>query len=57
LSAAPCAIDASVFIEQGAITMPSVAKDPLAIVAPMSLTLWTTWASDSTSPRFRSNSW
>ena len=57
LSARPFAIAPSVFIEQGATTMPAVANDPLATDAPMSLTLWTTWASASTSPRFMSSSW
>jgi hypothetical protein len=36
LSDRPCATAASVFIEQGAITMPSVWNEPLAIEAPMS---------------------
>ena len=35
-SACACATAASVFIEQGAITMPSVMNEPLAIVAAMS---------------------
>jgi hypothetical protein len=38
-SACACATAASVFIEHGAITMPSVRNEPLAIAAPMSLGL------------------
>ena len=41
----PDAISASVFIEQGAMIMPSVLKDPEAIDALMSLFAWTTSAS------------
>ena len=44
---------ASVFIEQGATTMPAVRKEPLAMAAPMSRTLYTTSASFSTSFRAR----
>ena len=47
---------ASVFIEQGATTIPLALKEPLAIVAPMSFTLWTTSASASMSVRPMSSS-
>jgi hypothetical protein len=56
LSAKPCAVLASVFIEQGATTIPSEWNEPLAIVAPMSLTLWTTSARPSISLRLMSSS-
>jgi hypothetical protein len=45
LSEKPCATAASVFIEHGAITMPAVMNEPLAIEAPTSRTLCTTSAS------------
>ena len=56
LSHMPWATDASVFIEQGAITMPSDWNDPLATQAPMSRTLCTRSASASMSRRLMSSS-
>ena len=56
LSDSPMAMAASVRIEQGATTIPSVAKEPDAMLAPMSLTGWTWSASASTSARLRSSS-
>src|SRR5471030_264566 len=57
LSDRPCATDASVFIEQGATIIPSDWNEPLAMAAPISRTLCTTWASASTSRRCRPVSW
>src|SRR5450830_29380 len=57
LSDRPWATDARVFIEQGAIIMPSLWNEPLAIEAPTSRTLCTTWARASTSRRCKPVSW
>src|SRR5690349_8871100 len=56
LSAKPFATPASVFIEHGAITMPSVRNDSLATAAPISRTLCTTSATASRSPRVKPSS-
>jgi hypothetical protein len=49
LSAMQAAIADTVWIEQGATTIPRVAKEPLAMLAPISVTGWTTLAIARTS--------
>ena len=56
LSPKPCAIAASVFIVQGAITIAAVSKLPLAMQAPISPGACATVASDSSARRSRPHS-